>query len=105
MLHDVTTRETIAHDRVEALRRDFATPGLAVATAQAFVEALRTTGRRLRRRRPQLVQDVATKRIRDRVQGFPVNTSCVRGHARSLETSCFRVTAPSAKLRSSPARD
>jgi hypothetical protein len=103
VLYDMTTRETIAHDRVETLRRDFAAARPTVETTQAFVDVLRRTGRRLRRRRPQLVQDPATKRIRDRVQGFPVDTTCVRGHARSLETSGFRVTTSFREAEDTPA--
>ena len=97
MLYDVIARETIANERAEALHRAFAAPG----SAQVFVGVLRTIGRRLRRRRRQLVLDATTNRTRDRRQGFEATGA--RGHARSLETSDFRVTASFREAEDTPA--
>lgn len=97
MLYDVIARKTIANERAETLHRAFAAPG----SAQVFVDVLRTIGRRLRRRRPQPVHDVVTKRTRDRRQGFEVTGA--RGHARSLEKSGFRVTASFREAEDTPA--
>jgi ribosomal protein L4 len=99
VLYDVIARETIANERAETLHRAFAAPG----SAQALVDVLRTIGRRFRRRRrrPQLVHDAVTKRARDRRQGFEATGA--RGHARSLETSGFRVTASFREAEDTPA--
>ena len=97
VLYDVIARKTIANEHAETLHRAFAAPG----SAQVFVDVLRTIGRRLRRRRPQLVHDAVTKRTRDRKQGFEATGA--RGHARSLETSDFRVTASAREAEDTPA--
>jgi hypothetical protein len=97
VLYDVIARKTIVSEHAETLHRDFAAPG----SAQPFVDVLRTIGRRLRRRRPQPIRDVVTKRTRDRRQGFEATGA--RGHARSLETSDFRVTASAREAGDTPA--